>query len=37
MEILNNLMLGFDTALTFTNLFYCLVGVFVGTAVGVLP
>jgi putative tricarboxylic transport membrane protein len=37
MEILNNLALGFDTALTFTNLFYCLVGVFLGTAVGVLP
>ena len=37
MEILSNLALGFDTALTLTNLFYCLVGVFVGTAVGVLP
>ena len=37
MEILSNLALGFDTALTFTNLLYCLIGVFVGTAVGVLP
>ena len=37
MEILSNLALGFDTAFTLTNLFYCLVGVFVGTAVGVLP
>ena len=37
MEILSNLALGFDTALTLTNLFYCLVGVFFGTAVGVLP
>ncbi|HZW21544.1 tripartite tricarboxylate transporter permease [Noviherbaspirillum sp.] len=37
MEILNNLALGFDTALTLTNLMYCLMGVFFGTAVGVLP
>jgi len=37
MEILNNLALGFDTALTLTNLLYCLMGVFFGTAVGVLP
>lgn len=37
MEILTNLALGFDTAFTLANLFYCLLGVFVGTAVGVLP
>jgi putative tricarboxylic transport membrane protein len=37
MEILSNLGLGLDTALTVTNLLYCLLGVFVGTAVGVLP
>jgi TctA family transporter len=37
MEIFSNLALGFDTAFTLTNLFYCLLGVFVGTAVGVLP
>jgi TctA family transporter len=37
MEILNNLALGFDTAFTLTNLFYCLIGVFLGTAIGVLP
>jgi len=37
MEILSNLALGFDTAFTLANLFYCLLGVFVGTAVGVLP
>jgi len=37
MEILANLGLGLETAFTLTNLFYCLVGVFVGTAVGVLP
>ena len=28
MEILSNLGLGFETALTLTNLFYCLIGVF---------
>lgn len=37
MEIISNLTLGLETAFTLTNLFYCLVGVFVGTAVGVLP
>jgi TctA family transporter len=37
MEILSNLALGFDTALTLSNLLYCLIGVFLGTAIGVLP
>ena len=37
MEIFANLGMGLETAFTLTNLFYCLVGVFVGTAVGVLP
>jgi TctA family transporter len=37
MDIFANLALGLDTALTLTNLMYCLIGVFVGTAVGVLP
>jgi putative tricarboxylic transport membrane protein len=37
MEVLSNLALGFATALTLTNLFWCLVGVFLGTAIGVLP
>jgi TctA family transporter len=37
MEILNNLGMGLETAFTLTNLAYCLIGVFVGTAVGVLP
>lgn len=37
MEIFANLGLGLETAFTLSNLFYCLVGVFVGTAVGVLP
>ncbi|SFU57059.1 tripartite tricarboxylate transporter permease [Pseudoduganella namucuonensis] len=37
MEIFSNLGLGIETAFTLTNLLYCLIGVFVGTAVGVLP
>jgi putative tricarboxylic transport membrane protein len=37
MEIFANLGLGLETAFTLSNLFYCLIGVFVGTAVGVLP
>ena len=37
MELLANLSLGFETALTLTNLLYCLGGVFLGTAIGVLP
>ena len=37
MELIHNLGIGFDTAFTLTNLFYCLVGVFLGTAIGVLP
>jgi TctA family transporter len=37
MELLANLGLGLETAFTLTNLLYCLVGVFLGTAIGVLP
>jgi putative tricarboxylic transport membrane protein len=37
MELINNLSLGFATALTLTNIFYCFVGVFLGTLIGVLP
>jgi TctA family transporter len=37
MDLLNHLALGFDTAFTLTNLAYCLIGVFLGTAIGVLP
>jgi len=37
MELLSHLALGFATAATFTNLLYCLLGVFLGTAIGVLP
>ncbi len=37
MEIFNNLILGFSVALSLQNLLYAFVGVFVGTAIGVLP
>jgi len=37
MELFANLALGFETALSLSNLGYCLFGVFIGTAVGVLP
>src|SRR5690606_27872533 len=37
MELITNLGVGFDTAFTLTNLMYCLLGVFLGTAIGVLP
>ncbi len=37
MELLNNLILGFSVALSLQNLAYCFLGVFVGTAIGVLP
>ena len=37
MDLLNNLYTGFTIALTWTNIFYCLVGVFFGQIVGVLP
>jgi putative tricarboxylic transport membrane protein len=36
-ELLQNLALGFETSLTVSNLIYCLLGVFLGTAIGVLP
>jgi putative tricarboxylic transport membrane protein len=37
MDLVDNISLGFQTAFTFANLFYCLVGVFLGTLIGVLP
>jgi TctA family transporter len=37
MELFDNLSLGFSTAFTLANLGWCLLGVFLGTAVGVLP
>jgi TctA family transporter len=37
MELLANLALGAQTAFSLGNLLYCLIGVFLGTAIGVLP
>lgn len=37
MDVFSNLQLGFETALTPVNLLFCLIGVALGTAVGVLP
>ena len=37
MEAVGNLLLGFSIALAPVNLFWCFVGVFLGTIVGVLP
>jgi TctA family transporter len=37
MEMFDNLILGFSVALSWQNLMYCFIGVFVGTAIGVLP
>jgi putative tricarboxylic transport membrane protein len=37
MDALGNLLLGFSVALTPANLFWCLLGVVLGTMVGVLP
>ncbi|MFQ5850306.1 MAG: tripartite tricarboxylate transporter permease, partial [Candidatus Binatia bacterium] len=37
MEALQNIFLGLSVALTPVNLFWCFVGVFLGTIVGILP
>ena len=37
MDTISNLWLGLETALTFWNLAYCMIGVLLGTAIGVLP
>ena len=37
MDVLQSLVYGFSVALTPQNLFYCLLGTILGTAVGVLP
>ncbi|MDF2995287.1 MAG: Tricarboxylate transport rane protein TctA [Xanthobacteraceae bacterium] len=37
MELLGDLGLGLQTALSLTNLGYCFIGVLLGTAIGVLP
>jgi TctA family transporter len=36
-QLIANLTLGFGVALSFQNLFYCLMGVMLGTLIGVLP
>lgn len=37
MEIIDNLAMGFVAAASLQNLFFCLIGVFLGTLIGVLP
>jgi putative tricarboxylic transport membrane protein len=37
MDLLNNLLLGFQTALSLQNLMYAFVGALIGTMIGVLP
>ena len=37
MDLLQNLLLGLENAVTLTNLLYCFIGVTLGTLVGVLP
>src|SRR5512134_2135242 len=37
MDLINNLMIGFGTALTLPNLFYAFIGCMIGTLIGVLP
>ena len=37
MEFFEHLSIGFQAALTWWNLLYCLIGVFIGTLIGVLP
>jgi putative tricarboxylic transport membrane protein len=37
MDLITNLGIGFGVALTFQNLWFCLVGVLLGTLIGVLP
>ncbi len=37
MDMITHLASGFDTALTLQNIFFCFVGVLLGTAIGVLP
>src|SRR5258706_12932317 len=37
MDIFHNLAIGFNAALTFANIGFCLLGVILGTLIGVLP
>ena len=37
MDVFDHLIFGFGVAISLQNLFYCLVGVTLGTLIGVLP
>src|SRR3972149_2967133 len=37
MDLFNNLIFGFTVALSLQNLWFCFIGVFLGTLIGVLP
>ena len=37
MDLINNLSLGIGVAFSFNNLFYCFIGVLLGTVVGIIP
>lgn len=37
MTLLSNMTLGLETALSLTNIWYCFLGVFLGTLIGVIP
>src|SRR5690606_30052410 len=37
MDIIGNLAIGFETALTLQNLFYAFIGCLLGTLIGILP
>lgn len=37
MDVINHLVLGFHVALSLNNLFFCFVGVLIGTLIGALP
>ncbi|MCA3748386.1 MAG: tripartite tricarboxylate transporter permease, partial [Rubrobacter sp.] len=37
MELLDQILLGFQTALSPVNLMYCFIGVVLGTIIGLLP
>ena len=36
-DLINHLLIGFQSALTLANVGYCFLGVLIGTLVGVLP
>ena len=37
MDLINNLLIGFEAALSLQNILYCFFGVTIGTLIGVLP